>query len=177
MAQSKTEKIRFGIEKYQFLRKRLFETDVSEDRDFQRAFNGFFRMGRRTEAYYVDFYRYLQKHKGHGISFEKALTYLYERHGRMEMSFVSKMVAIVDPLFPIWDSVVTKGHFGIVAPYANAKNRLQKGVERYVHYCRCYDTYMQTAEAAAKITEFENLFPNTGITDVKKLDFMLWQDR
>lgn len=60
MAQSKTEKIRSGIEKYQFLRKRLFETDVSEDRDFQRAFNGFFRMGRRTEAYYVDFYRYLK---------------------------------------------------------------------------------------------------------------------
>ena len=27
------------IKKYQFLRQRLFETNVSEDRDFQRAFN------------------------------------------------------------------------------------------------------------------------------------------
>ena len=177
MAKSKTEKIRSGIEKYQFLRKRLFETDVAVDRDFQRAFNGFFRMGRRTETYYNDYYCYLQQHKMSGINFAEALTFLYERHGRLEMSFVSKMVAMVDPIFPIWDSVVTKGHFGIVAPYVNLKNRLLKGIEKYEQYCRNYNTYMQTTEAKTKIKEFEDMFPNAEITDVKKLDFMLWQDR
>lgn len=177
MAKLKTERIRTGIVKYQFLRQRLFEVDVSTDREFQRAFNGFFRMGRRTEAYYNDYYYYLQRHKKTGISFADALTYLYEKHGRLEMSFVSKMAAMVDPTRPIWDSVVTKGHFGIVAPYANAKNRLQKGIEKYEYYCRCYDTYMQTEEAKTKIGEFEKQFPDTGITDVKKLDFMLWWER
>lgn len=177
MMQLKIEKIRAGIDKYEFLRKRLFEADVSQDREFQRAFNGFFRMGRRTEAYYTDFYCYMQQHKSAGISFADALTYLHEKHGRLEMSFVSKMVAIVDPSRPIWDSVVTKGHFGIVAPCANVKNRLQKGIEKYEQYCCCYHTYMQTEEAKAKIAEFEKLFPNTEITDVKKVDFMLWQER
>lgn len=177
MAKSKIEIINIGIKKYQFLRQRLFETNVSEDRDFQRAFNGFFRMGRRTETYYNDYYSYLQQHKESGIDFAKALTYLYERHGRLEMSFVSKMVAMVDPTLPIWDSVVTKGHFGIVAPYANVKNRLQKGIEKYEQYCRSYSTYMQSAEAIEKIKEFDKLFPNTKMTDVKKLDFMLWQER
>lgn len=176
MAKSKIEKIHIGIKKYQFLRQRLYETDVSAERDFQRAFNGFFRMGRRTEGYYRDYYCYLQ-HKESGIDFAKALTYLYERHGRLEMSFVSKMVAMVNPTLPIWDSVVTKGHFGIVAPYANVKDRLQKGIEKYEQYCRSYSIYMQTAEAKAKIKEFDKLFPNTKITDVKKLDFMLWQER
>lgn len=38
MAKSSTEKIRIGIEKYQYLRQRLFAVDVSADRDFQRAF-------------------------------------------------------------------------------------------------------------------------------------------
>lgn len=177
MAKSKIEKIRSGIDKYQFLRQRLYETDVAKDRDFQRAFNGFFRMGRRTEAYYNDYYAYLQQHKDSGVNFAKALTYLYERHGRLEMSFVSKMVAIVDPTLPIWDSVVTKGHFRIVTPYANVKNRLQKGIEKYEQYCQSYGTYMHTPEAQAKIREFDKLFPNTEITDVKKLDFMLWQER
>lgn len=177
MAKSKIEKIRSGIEKYQFLRQLLFETDVAENRDFQRAFNGFFRMGRRSDAYYADFYGYLERHKSTGISFSDALECFYEKHSRLEMSFVSKMVALVDPSRPIWDSIVTKGHFGIVAPYANAKNRLQKGIEKYDQYCRSYSTYMQTAEAKEKIKEFDKLLPNTEITDVKKLDFMLWQER
>ncbi len=177
MKRTRTEIIRVGIEKYQRLRKQLFEKDVSTDLDFQKAFNGFFRMGRRTAAYYADYYKYLQDHKTTGIIFAEALTYLYERHGRLEMSFVSKMVALVDPKYPIWDSVVTKGHFGIMAPYANVKNRLQKGIEKYEQYCQRYDTYMQTAEAKTKIAEFEKLFPGTEITDVKKLDFMLWQER
>ena len=177
MARDKIEKIRSGIEKYQYLRYRMAQTDVSTDREFQKAFNGFFRMGRRTEEYYRDYYCFLQQHKETGIVFAEALTYLYEKHGRLEMSFVSKMVAMADPSFPIWDSVVTKGHFGIVAPYANEKNRLQKGIDKYAQYCQRYYTYMQTAEAKAKITEFEHLFPGVDITDVKKLDFMLWQDR
>ena len=175
MARTKIEIIRSGIEKYQMLRRSLFETDVAVDRDFQKAFNGFFRMGRRTEAYYKDYYCYLQRHKTAGISFADALTYLYEKHGRLEMSFVSKMTAIVDPTLPIWDSVVTKGHFGITVPYTS--NRLQKGIEKYRQYCQEYATYMQTEEAQAKIAEFDKLFPGTEITDVKKLDFILWQER
>ena len=177
MAKTTTEKIRSGIAKYQYLRQQLFVTDVSTNLDFQRTFNGFFRMGRRTQAYYNDYYSYLQQHKKVGISFADALTYLYQKHGRLEMSFVSKMVALVDPTFPIWDSVVTKGHFRIVAPSANAKNRLQKGIEKYEQYRYCYNTYMQSDEARNKIAEFNALFPNTDITDIKKVDFMLWQER
>ena len=177
MAKTRAEKILSGIGKYQFLRQKLFETNVSTDQDFQKAFNGFFRMGRRTKEYYHDYYHYLQQHKETGISFADALTFLYEKHGRLEMSFVSKMVAMVNPAYPIWDSIVTKGHFGIIAPYANAKNRLQKGIDQYNRYCDCYHTYMQTAEAKMKIAEFDTLFPGTQITETKKLDFMLWQER
>ena len=177
MINQKHEKIRAGIEKYEFLRQRLFAVDVSADREFQRIFNGFFRMSRRTEAFYKDYYSYLQEHKETGVSFPDALTYLYEKHHRLEMSFVSKMVAIADPNYPIWDSIVTKGHFGIVAPYANVKDRLQKGIEKYAQYCCCYRQYMQTEKGKDKIAEFERIFPKTAITDVKKLDFILWQER
>lgn len=177
MAKSKIEKIQSGIDKYQYLRRRLFETDVSTDRDFQKAFNGFFRMGRRTEEYYADYYWYLQQNKMNGINFADALAFLYNKHGKLEISFVSKMVAMVDPSKPIWDSMVTLGHFGIKAPYANVKNRLAKGIERYEQYCREYNAYMQTDAAKQKVMFFDQQFPNADITEVKKVDFILWQER
>lgn len=82
MAKSKIEKIQSGIDKYQYLRRRLFETDVSTDKDFQKAFNGFFRMGRRSEDYYADYYWYLQQNKMNGINFADALAFLYNKYGK-----------------------------------------------------------------------------------------------
>ena len=177
MAKTPIEKIRTGIEKYEYLRKRLYAVNVSADREYQKTFNGFFRMGRRRETYYTDFFEYLESNKNKGLSFETALKYLYERHGRLEISFVSKMVAIVNPDFPIWDSVVAKGHFGVKAPYANEKNRFEKAVERYQEYCQKYATYMQTEDAKKKIAFFDIHFPGTDISNVKKVDFVLWQER
>lgn len=123
MTDKKLKRMKAAIQKYQYLIRRLHEVDVSADREFQRVFNGFFRMGRRTEDFYNDFYRYMEENKHGEIVFQDALSYFYENHHRLEMSFVSKMVALVDPSCPIWDSVVTLGHFGIKAPYVNAKNR------------------------------------------------------
>ena len=39
------------------------------------------------------------------------------------MSFSSKLLHTIKPEYPIWDSVVTKEHFGIRPPYASCKNR------------------------------------------------------
>ncbi|MBR5022497.1 MAG: hypothetical protein IKY18_04785 [Oscillospiraceae bacterium] len=177
MKKTAEEKIRAGIVKYQYLRQKLRCTDVSVDREYQRLFNGFFRMGRRTEAFYVDFYEYLEQHKNIGIAFADALTYLYEKQGRLEISFASKMVAMVDPSFPIWDSVVAGGHFGMKAPYGSEKNRLEKAIRRYDEYCCRYSAYMQTNEAKEKIAFFNKNYPDIDISDVKKLDFILWQER
>lgn len=177
MKKTAEEKIKAGIDKYQYLRQKLMQTDVEIDREYQRRFNGFFRMSRRTETFYSDFYEYLEQHKTVGISFADVLTYLYEKQGRLEMSFASKMVALVDPRFPIWDSVVAGGHFGMKAPYANEKNRLEKAIQKYNEYCCRYAAYMQTNEAKEKIALFNKNYPNIDISDAKKLDFVLWQDR
>lgn len=177
MKDTEIKKIRTGIQKYQHLRQGLFNTDVSTNGEFQRVFNGFFKMRQRKEAFYTDFYRYMERHKKNGICFADALGFLYNRHGKMELSFVSKMVALVDPSFPIWDSVVASGHFGLKKPYANSKNRLEKTIKKYDEYCELYAAYMQTDEAKEKIELFDYYFPETDISDVKKVDFILWQER
>ena len=177
MKKTAEEKISAGVVKYQYLRQNLMQTDVSCDREYQRRFNGFFRMSRRTEAFYTDFYEYLERNKNKGISFAEVLTYLYEKQHRLEMSFASKMVALVDPTFPIWDSVVAGGHFGMTAPYANESNRLEKAIQKYATYCHKYAAYMQSDEGIEKIAMFNKNHPNVDISDTKKLDFILWQDR
>ena len=177
MKKTPEEKIYSGIQKYQYLRNALQATDVSTDEDFQRAFNGFFRMRQRSQSYYDDFYCYLERHKAIGVVFEDVLAYLYEKHGKIEMSFSSKMVALVNPNLPIWDSIVAEKHFGLKKPSTYCKNRFEKCVEKYAAYCDQYAVYMQSEDAQQKIAKFNRLFPGTDISDVKKVDFILWQDR
>lgn len=178
MAISKSEyKLKQGVEKYLYLRRRLYETDVSVDADFQRAFNGFFRMRQRSSEFYKDFFYYLELHKNTEVSFEDAITTFYEKFHRLEISFTSKLVALANPQKPIWDSVVTYGHFGIKAPSYGSGKRLEKAIARYYEYCGRYADYMKTAEAKALINQFNHIYENVEITDEKKVDFMLWVDR
>ena len=65
------EKIQIGIEKYNRIMKRVHETDVSVDADFQRAFNGFYRMRQRPESFYRIYYEYPERNKDNGdLTFE-----------------------------------------------------------------------------------------------------------
>lgn len=49
MKKTAEEKIKAGIDKYQYLRQKLMQTDVEIDREYQRRFNGFFRMSCRID--------------------------------------------------------------------------------------------------------------------------------
>lgn len=177
MDNKQIKRIEKGIYQYQYLRQNLFAMDVSVNREFQRTFNGFFRMRQREAKYYIDFYCYLELHKRCGVSFADALAFFYERYGRIEMSFVSKMVALVNPEQPIWDSIVAGKHFGLQKPNSNVKNRYEKTIQKYNEYCAKYAAYIQTDEAKEKIKIFNKHFPNVNISDIKKVDFILWQDR
>ena len=177
LTEHSTQRLEKGIQKYIYLRQRLYETNVSLDLEFQKTFNGFFRMRQRSSVFYNDFYNWLELHKNTGVSFSDTLTYFFNKHNRLEISFCSKLVALIDPNKPIWDRIVTTEHFGIKAPYTYGKNRLQTAISKYDEYCSLYDAYMKTHSAKTMVNEFERMYPNSTITDVKKLDFMLWIDR
>ena len=171
------QRLEKGIQKYIYLRQRLYETNVSLDLEFQKTFNGFFRMRQRSSVFYNDFYNWLELHKNTGVSFSDTLTYFFNKHNRLEISFCSKLVALIDPNKPIWDRIVTTEHFGIKAPYTYSKNRLRTAIDKYDEYCSRYNAYMKTHSAQTMINEFDKIYPNSTITDIKKLDFMLWIDR
>ena len=167
------DRVEIGIEKYNWIMKRVHETDVSSDVAFQRAFNGFYRMRQRPASFYVSYYTYLEKNKNNQeISFEDIVTYLYQETGSIHASFSSKLLATVNPNMPIWDKFVLQ-NLGLRTPYHYEKNRLQKTIQLYQKICDWY----KTDEAIKKLAVFNQQFPGTNITDVKKIDFILWATR
>ena len=65
-----------GLEKYCWLREAVQRTDVSRDREFQRRFNGFYRV-RRNASWQAVFYELLERQKTRRDSFSTVLRQLH----------------------------------------------------------------------------------------------------
>ena len=52
--------------------------DVSANEEFQRTFNGFYRIRRRKPDFYKALYSFLESHKDNKITFTNVLQYFYD---------------------------------------------------------------------------------------------------
>jgi hypothetical protein len=167
------DRVEIGIQKYNWIMERVQTVDVSADAEFQKSFNGFYRMRQRPASFYKSYYTYLEKNKSNpALLFENIVTHLYQETGSIHASFSSKLLATVNPGMPIWDKFVLK-NLGLKIPYYYEKDRLQKTIQLYQRICDWY----QSAEAKEKLQLFNEHFPNVDISDVKKIDFILWATR
>ena len=57
------DRVGSSIEKYNWIMKRVQEVDVSADADFQRFFNGFYRIRQRPASFYKAYYAFKEQHK------------------------------------------------------------------------------------------------------------------
>ena len=64
-------------------------------------------------------------------------------------------------------------NMGLRTPYYYEKDRLQKTVLLYQRICDWYGS----EQAKEKLRIFNEWFPNVDISDVKKIDFILWATR
>lgn len=73
-----------GIKQYEELMRMLPTVDVSTDRDFQRRYNGFYRVRSRPPSWYPNYYALMQKLKlGCGnVDFAPVLEEIYAATGR-----------------------------------------------------------------------------------------------
>ena len=78
-----------GFDKYKQIMEMVRKTDVSSDPDFQRTFNGFYRVRRNVEWRKV-YYDLFESVKGSNPSFEYIIRTMYEATGNIEASFSSK---------------------------------------------------------------------------------------
>lgn len=169
------------IETYQYLVATVkSKKNLSEDVEgFQKKYNKFFVMMAHSSRYYQLYYKYMddKNAKGEKPQFNEVLSYIFKETGRVETSFSSKMVAVFDPFQPIWDNIVANVCFGYEVPYRGKKpeEKLEIALELYPEYVKDFLKYKEGTNAKMIVRKFNECFPNKDITDVKKIDFVLWK--
>lgn len=144
--------------------------------DFQRFFNGYYRI-RRNEEWRQHYYALFCKARDENYSFGQIITELYHCTGNIEASFSSKMLATIDASKPIWDQYVLQ-NLGLALTGKTKEEKLQNAVLLYDKIIEWYEEYFKTEEAHENIKVFNQLLPDYAwISDTKKIDCLLWSKR
>lgn len=164
-----------GLAKYLWIQEHLHRSDVRQDAEFQRRFNGFYRV-RRDKAWRTVYFDLMEDAKSTGIGFPDALAALGAATGRVEASFASKLVASLEPTLPVVDRFVLD-NFGLSLPYQYAANRERTIVDLYAELQARYARLLASDQGRLIVSRFAEAYPNATITDLKKVDLVLWQHR
>ena len=165
-----------GLDRYAYIMNRFNTTDVSSDADFQRTFNGFYRV-RRNEQWRSAYYNLFEQAKTNPLSFADIINYMCENTGNIEPSFSSKMLATVCPDKPIWDKYVLQ-NLNLELKGKSKSEKLENAIALYDEIEKWYRSFMETGEAPKWIEAFDLAWPDyRNISNIKKVDFILWQKR
>lgn len=168
-----------GIKKYLWLMDRLFQVNVATDVEFQTKYKGFYRVRQKTESWYSTYFGLLENNKGKRPTFGEILNELRDRLGNnaYEPSFTSKLVATLDPWSPVWDEHVLR-NTGHNPPSYTSRTKHDDAPVAYSLIVNWYDTFMSSVDGKHWVALFnENVPEYHKITDIKKVDFILWQIR
>lgn len=167
---------RLGLVQYSRILSRVADCNVSNDKEFQRLFNGYYLV-RRNEKWRRDYYGLFESMKTKRPTFESILQALFSMSGNIEASFASKMLATLRTNQPIWDQYVLK-RLNLKLMGIGKNELLRNAATLYAEIEDWYARYLSTDECAACVEVFDRYLPNyTWISKVKKLDFFLWSSR
>lgn len=169
-----------NLSAYDYLQRSLRSTNVFEDRDFQRCFNGFYRMRQRKREWYDYFYLTLENAKyDREITFKDILQRTFEKTGRVEPSFSSKMLATIRPDMAVYDSYL-RDNLWIIVPkeYKRPEVRVEGFIAAYDVLQQRMLELIDDPRFHELRTRFDHCLPKySHFTDMKKLDLILWQLR
>ncbi|MGZ3881750.1 MAG: hypothetical protein ACXVBF_10450 [Flavisolibacter sp.] len=97
--------------------------------------------------------------------------------GRYEPSFSSKLVATVDPFKPVWDEHILN-NTGHTAPSYQSNTKFSDAKAAYSSIEGWYMEFLKSDTGKLCVNTFnEKVEQYFEITDLKKVDFILWQTR
>lgn len=151
-----------------------------ETKEYQENYANYFKMNRMDENWRSAYFVYMQKQVGNlDITFEeilKQISSVPHKRGNgsrttIDRSFASKMLATLNPNYPIWDS-----HVMNIVGIKNKPMPVKDYVEIYNELTKNVHSFLQTNDGAKCVEEFDRMFPNfTDINPVKKIDLFLWK--
>lgn len=171
--------IRFlALDKYNYIKENIYKCDVSNDIDFQTKFNSFYHV-RRNKKWRNVFFNYFEKVKlNKNITFEEILKYMYENteDHNIEASFCSKMLSTINPNMPIWDQFVLD-NLKLKVDGKTKEDRLKNTIETYYKILKIEQEKLKDKNIQNSIKEFREYFPEYNLSDIKMLDYILWNTR
>ena len=167
---------KLNIERYAYIITYLPKTNISENPEFQKVYNYFFKV-RRNEQWRKVYFDIMERAKTNELSFRDIITEIYKKTGRIEASFSSKLLASINPTKPIWDHFVLK-NLNIKPTGKTPVERIENACQIYNVLVKWYDEFIKTDEGKKYILEFDKYLPNYAwISNIKKLDFLIWSTR
>ncbi len=165
------------LQRYAFTIRSLHSTDVSQDADYQRRFNGLYGV-RRNQNWRTIFYDLMERQKSdRNIDFSEVLTAIFEKTGRVEASFSSKLIATINPDRAIYDSIIRR-NLALPNRGGAANDRIKSAAIDYAVIQQQLSTMVSARQFQALRKGFDEKFPQfTSFSDMKALDFMIWQMR
>ncbi len=172
-------KIQEGYDDYLYIMKNMH---IFDD-EFKKKFASFYKLhqGMRNINHKKSFFNLLKDCiKNNQDDYTTVLNKLSFKTGRNEMSFASKIVASVNAQKPVIDKIVL-GHFKINRPsYGDLKHRISKSININNEIEEEYHEFLKSKIGKYLMNIFNKKIKqqhNFKITNIKKLDFILWQTR
>ena len=151
--------------------------------EFQTTFNGFFRIRQRPAVWYRQYYKLMEEQKSANRSFKDLLLLVAPVNGTIDVSFVSKLMAAVDPSLPLWDRYVLQ-NLGLLKRWEKMTGK--ENALRIDEACRIYQeikawsqAFICSEDGEKCIAAFDAALPSykDKLTAVKKIDYLLWSKR
>lgn len=170
------------IERYLDLADSAWRLDLASPAaaDFQRKFNGFYGVRRNAvwrAVFYTTFQGTKQRTGDPAALFRWALAAVTAETGRVEASFVSKLVATLHAEGAVLDSVI-RGFLAARIPAPSFGAGAEEAVAYYDWLQQVMMALSETAAAGEWFDRFDAQFAATAgaaaIDPIKKLDFLVW---
>jgi hypothetical protein len=174
------------VELYQKLLKRVRNTDVTVDIAFQRDYRRYWALNQAllSSQFYTAYFGYLEQHKADpNVSVESVARHLYAvvSHGSgrrsLQFSFSTKLVHMLCPDKPIYDSTVAEFYFlPNVRANATLDEKLGLLLTSYRFLADEYLRVLQQGMLADAISRFRERFHvGQDYSDRKVIDTLIWQ--
>lgn len=143
-------------------------TNVKENGDFQKIFNRFYRIRLSDTNAYPKFYSVFEKYrKKEKYEFEELFKEVNNATGRIDLSFSTKIYHTLNPKYPIYDNnVATMFELSTI----KGKDKFVVAIQKYNELQMKY----KSKKYDFLIEEFDRFFHNVKISNVKKIDYLLY---
>lgn len=167
----------FGLSQYQYIVNNYLLSNITKNKEFQTKFNAFYIV-RRDQKWRDKYYSFFEANKRNtNLKFRDIIEYLFNETGNIEPSFSSKMLATINPNMPIWDQYVIE-NLGLKVEGKTKKERLENSIKTYDQIVNWYSKAIKSPLGIETIKLFDELLPDQRtISDIKKIDCFLWQNR